>query len=432
MWQFGGFLLDCGLQRCPIWRWGRSREFASSFWWSRGNTLASVFSNWERSMEVTVCPRPRCITGASNFKVMTWQPLLMTSHTLVGPGAKEQLRTLPRSRSSFPKATDSVCESCPMTLDCQLLWSSGYWRKTWNSLGNVQSLCCDFWQQNRKPSESNFVRKIWRSGVKTPSIFWPKSWLETRHGWVPMSLKLSNSPLSGSPQCSLTPKSTVLPQLQEGHDDFVFWHGGASVCVLQPGDTIDTERYIHTLEKLKGAIQKKRPHMWVSSRRSGPFTVTHNFLLHHDNISVHTATDTLARLGEWGVDMVAHPPYSPDLAPCDFSLFPKLKAKLCGHKFQNLEDLKVAALRELRLFDNKSMHSPLRTWQSGGRSVLPHRGSISRALTLKWKQKMLKWCLILTRTQSEAALPVCTSPNSNLSSMFPDWFHKVKVQENHN
>jgi hypothetical protein len=32
-----------------------------------------------------------------------------------------------------------------------------------------------------------------------------------------------------------------------------------------------------------------------------------------------------------------HPPYSPDLAPCDFSLFPRLKIKLKGRHFDTIE-----------------------------------------------------------------------------------------------
>jgi hypothetical protein len=32
--------------------------------------------------------------------------------------------------------------------------------------------------------------------------------------------------------------------------------------------------------------------------------------------------------------IVSHPPYSPDLAPCDFALFPKLKMKLKGRRFE--------------------------------------------------------------------------------------------------
>lgn len=33
--------------------------------------------------------------------------------------------------------------------------------------------------------------------------------------------------------------------------------------------------------------------------------------------------------------MVGHPPYSPDLAPCDYFLFPKLKKLLRGQRFSD-------------------------------------------------------------------------------------------------
>ncbi len=45
-----------------------------------------------------------------------------------------------------------------------------------------------------------------------------------------------------------------------------------------------------------------------------------------------------------------HPPYSPDLAPCDFFLFPKLKAKLRGTRFPNLDELQTAVLKHLDAF----------------------------------------------------------------------------------
>jgi hypothetical protein len=32
-----------------------------------------------------------------------------------------------------------------------------------------------------------------------------------------------------------------------------------------------------------------------------------------------------------------HPPYSPDLAPCDFFLFPNMKLKLKGRPFDTIE-----------------------------------------------------------------------------------------------
>jgi hypothetical protein len=37
--------------------------------------------------------------------------------------------------------------------------------------------------------------------------------------------------------------------------------------------------------------------------------------------------------------IVSHPPYSPDLAPCDFALFPKLKMKLKGWRFETVSGI---------------------------------------------------------------------------------------------
>ena len=42
------------------------------------------------------------------------------------------------------------------------------------------------------------------------------------------------------------------------------------------------------------------------------------------------------------INLVDHPAYSPDLAPCDFALFPRLKAQLRGNRFNNEEELRRA------------------------------------------------------------------------------------------
>jgi hypothetical protein len=39
-----------------------------------------------------------------------------------------------------------------------------------------------------------------------------------------------------------------------------------------------------------------------------------------------------------------HPPYGPDLAPCDYFLFSKLKSDLCGKKFTSDEEVISAVL----------------------------------------------------------------------------------------
>ena len=42
------------------------------------------------------------------------------------------------------------------------------------------------------------------------------------------------------------------------------------------------------------------------------------------------------------------PPYSPDMAPCDFFLFPKIKRTLKGRRVTAIDHIKSASLKELK------------------------------------------------------------------------------------
>jgi len=44
-------------------------------------------------------------------------------------------------------------------------------------------------------------------------------------------------------------------------------------------------------------------------------------------------------LAHKGIITLSHPPYSPDLAPCDFFLFPKMKLQLKGRRFDRVEKI---------------------------------------------------------------------------------------------
>lgn len=61
-------------------------------------------------------------------------------------------------------------------------------------------------------------------------------------------------------------------------------------------------------------------------------------LLHHDNASSHTARRTIDFLNEENIELMDHPPYSPDLSPNDFFTFPRIKEKLRGLRFQSPEE----------------------------------------------------------------------------------------------
>uniref|UniRef100_A0A1B6IVE1 Mos1 transposase HTH domain-containing protein n=1 Tax=Homalodisca liturata TaxID=320908 RepID=A0A1B6IVE1_9HEMI len=77
------------------------------------------------------------------------------------------------------------------------------------------------------------------------------------------------------------------------------------------------------------AIQNKRRGM-LSSK----------VVLIHDNARPHCSARTKAELNSFKWQIFGHPPYSPDLAPSDYHLFPKLKVFLGGKNFLGDEDLK--------------------------------------------------------------------------------------------
>ena len=51
-----------------------------------------------------------------------------------------------------------------------------------------------------------------------------------------------------------------------------------------------------------------------------------------------------------GIKTVPHPPYSPDLVPCDFWLFSKLKENLRGSRFETIEEMEEAVMRVVDTF----------------------------------------------------------------------------------
>jgi len=57
-------------------------------------------------------------------------------------------------------------------------------------------------------------------------------------------------------------------------------------------------------------------------------------LFHQDNNApAHTSFQALAAIQNVRFELLPHPSYSPDLAPSNFYLFPKLKEFVKAHKF---------------------------------------------------------------------------------------------------
>lgn len=118
----------------------------------------------------------------------------------------------------------------------------------------------------------------------------------------------------------------------------VFWDrkGVLLIDFMPTGTTINADAYCETLKKLKRAIQDRRRGM-----------LTKGVSILHDNARPHVARATADLLNQFGWDIITHPPYSPDLAPCDYHLFTHLKEHLGGMRFDDDDEVKDEVKRYL-------------------------------------------------------------------------------------
>lgn len=136
----------------------------------------------------------------------------------------------------------------------------------------------------------------------------------------------------------------------------VFWdeRGVIFVDYLEKGRTITGLYYADLLGRLDTELKEKRPHL-----------AKKKVLFHHDNAPAHSSHVATAKLVELGYEVLPHPPYSPDLAPCDFFLFPNFKKWLGGQRFASNEEVIAATEAYFAEFD--------KSYFSEGLKKLEHR-----------------------------------------------------------
>ena len=57
------------------------------------------------------------------------------------------------------------------------------------------------------------------------------------------------------------------------------------------------------------------------------------------------------------------PPYSPDMAPSDFFLFPKIKRTLKGRRFTAIDDIKSGSLKDLKAIPKIEFEKCFEDWK---------------------------------------------------------------------
>ena len=105
------------------------------------------------------------------------------------------------------------------------------------------------------------------------------------------------------------------------------------------------------LTQLVDFYQKRRPRTGV-----------HNIKLLHDNAPAHKSATVQEYQKESGLDVLDHPPYSPDLSPCDFWLFPRLKEMLAENRFESRCGIGSAVCQCLQHIPKEDYRAAFRKW----------------------------------------------------------------------
>ena len=115
------------------------------------------------------------------------------------------------------------------------------------------------------------------------------------------------------------------------------------------GQTVIKEYYVEVLREFRKRIRRKRPALFKSGL----------WHFHQDNAPVHNSILVTDYLTKMGIETVTNPPYSPDYAPWDFWLFPKLR------------DCRYETIEEMTRSHKRTSVEPCRSCWNGTSALQP-------------------------------------------------------------
>jgi transposase len=123
---------------------------------------------------------------------------------------------------------------------------------------------------------------------------------------------------------------------------------------VPPNTMVNSDIYCDILRHLRENVRRKRPELWCN----------HNWLLHHNNKPNHTSLKTTEFVTNNNMAIIPYPPYSSDLVPCDFALFPKLKMKLKGRRFETACDIQRESQAVPDSIKENDFHGAFEAWKN--------------------------------------------------------------------
>ena len=111
------------------------------------------------------------------------------------------------------------------------------------------------------------------------------------------------------------------------------------------GQTVNKEYYVEVLREFRKRFRRKKPALFKLGQ----------WHFHQDNALVHNSILVIDYLTKMGIKTLPHPPYSPDLAPCDFCLF----AKLRGCCYETIKEMKESVTKVIDMLTQEDFHGAL-------------------------------------------------------------------------
>ena len=112
------------------------------------------------------------------------------------------------------------------------------------------------------------------------------------------------------------------------------------------GLTVNEEYYVEVLREFRKRFRRKRPALFKSGQ----------WHFNQDNTPVYNSILVIDYLIKMSIKTVPHRPYSPDLTPCDFWLFPKLKEEFRGCRYKTIEEIKEAVTKVIDTLTQEDFH----------------------------------------------------------------------------
>ena len=139
-------------------------------------------------------------------------------------------------------------------------------------------------------------------------------------------------------QSKSTRKQLMIPIFDSTGMIYMHW--------VPTGQTVNKEYYVEVLREFRKRFLRKRPALFKSGQ----------WHFHQDNAPVHNSILVTDYLTKMGIKTAPHPPYSPDLAACDFWLFPKRKEKLRGCRYETIEEMREAVAKVIDTLTHENSH----------------------------------------------------------------------------